>query len=269
MGLCMPGKIVDQLLTSLRRSIPRIENIKSSSVLIGLGYTAVKLETGHVGVCHTFFEESRDCCQVVGRAGTLAGSPAKRLAELAKSWDASEAVVGIAAINALSQVVLERGLEGYSLREDANFIDHVKVGEDDVVVMVGYFHPFLRVLRDRAKKLFILERNPSFFGEEDVLPDVACEENVPKADVVIMTGGVLVNGAVDRLLELSRNAREVGLVGPTASMIPDPLFKHGVTVMGGIKVSNPERLLQVIAEGGGVPQFKEACKQVLITKKGA
>jgi uncharacterized protein (DUF4213/DUF364 family) len=52
-------------------------------------------------------------------------------------------------------------------------------------------------------------------------------------------------------------------------MIPDPLFKRGVTVMGGIKVINAERLLQVISEGGGVPQFKDACRQIIIRPRTA
>jgi uncharacterized protein (DUF4213/DUF364 family) len=47
-------------------------------------------------------------------------------------------------------------------------------------------------------------------------------------------------------------------------MIPDPLFKRHVTLMGGVKITNPERLLQVISEGGGVPKFKGTCKQYVI-----
>jgi uncharacterized protein (DUF4213/DUF364 family) len=47
-------------------------------------------------------------------------------------------------------------------------------------------------------------------------------------------------------------------------MIPDPLFKRRVTLIGGIKIINPERLLQVISEGGGTPQFKETCRQYII-----
>jgi len=114
-----------------------------------------------------------------------------------------------------------------------------------------------------AKNLYVMERNLTE-PDEDLLPDTACEEIVPTADVVIITGTALVNGTIDRLLELSTKAREVAVVGPTASIIPDPLFSRGATMIGGIKVVDPNRLLQVISEGGGVPQFKSASKQIVV-----
>ncbi|MEM4978977.1 MAG: DUF364 domain-containing protein, partial [Candidatus Nezhaarchaeales archaeon] len=83
----------------------------------------------------------------------------------------------------------------------------------------------------------------------------------------IITGTTLANGTIDRLLELSKNARDVVLVGPTASTLPDPLFKHGVTIIGGVRVIDSEKVIQVVSEGGGTPSLKEACKQVVIRQR--
>jgi len=47
-------------------------------------------------------------------------------------------------------------------------------------------------------------------------------------------------------------------------MIPDPFFSRGVTLVGGIKVTDPARLLRIISEGGGTRQFKGACEQIII-----
>jgi uncharacterized protein (DUF4213/DUF364 family) len=258
----MPGEVVREVLTSLERGIPDIANLRVVDARIGLGYTGVKLSTGHVGVCHTLTDETA-CCQRIDRAGTLSGSPALEIAKLANSWKLAEAVVGIATMNALSCIFLERYGGRYSIIEDADCIDQIGIKKDDTVALAGYIKPFVSIIRSKAKNLYVMERNLTE-PDEGLLPDAACEEVIPTADIVIITGTALVNGTIDRLLELSRKAREVAVVGPTASMIPDPLFSRGATMTGGIKVVDTNRLLQVISEGGGVPQFKNASRQIVI-----
>ncbi len=259
----MPGRIITELLSSVKNEIPRIDEIHVKRVVMGLSYTAVELNTGHIGVCYTFASEIiPNCCQIWRRAGTLAGSTAMKIAELSKSWDLSEAVVGVAALNALSQLAIERSGEKYIITE-GDLIDHVKIRKDDTVVLVGNIHPFVPKIKEKTEKFFILEKNPRL-REPNVLPDVAAEEVLPYADIVIITGTTLANGTIDRLLELSKDAREIGLVGPTASVFPDPLFKHGVTLIGGIKVTAGEKIMQIISEGGGTPNFKAACKYITV-----
>jgi uncharacterized protein (DUF4213/DUF364 family) len=50
-------------------------------------------------------------------------------------------------------------------------------------------------------------------------------------------------------------------------MIPDPLFKRGVKIIGSIKPVDADRLLQIIEEGGGTPQIKSAVKFINIRPK--
>jgi len=259
----MHGRIIKELLSSVKNEIPAIDKIYVKRVVMGLGYTAVELSTGHIGVCYTFGREiTPDCCQIWKRAGTLAGSLAMEIAELSRSWDLSESVVGVAALNALSQLAIEKNRERYVIAE-GDFIDHIEIRKDDTVVLVGNIHPFVPKIKEKTEKLFILEKNPRLRGP-DVLPDVAAEEVLPRADIVIITGTALANGTIDRLLELSKDAREKGLAGPTASVFPDPLFKHGVTLIGGIKITDSEKIMQIISEGGGTPNFKVACKQIVV-----
>jgi len=72
-----------------------------------------------------------------------------------------------------------------------------------------------------------------------------------------------VNGTVDRLLELSRNAREVALVGATAGLPPTVLIEHGATAVGTVRVTNGNRAMRVIAEGGGTPSLRDAVEFVV------
>jgi len=142
----MPGEVVREVLTSLEREIPDMANLRLVDARIGLGYTGVKLSAGHVGVCHTLTDETA-CCQRIDRAGTLSGSPALEIAKLSNSWKLGEAIVGIATINALSSILLERHGGRYSIIEDTDCIDQIGIKKDDTVALVGYIKPFVSVSR--------------------------------------------------------------------------------------------------------------------------
>ena len=162
----MPGRIIEELLSSVKNEIPKIDEIHVKRVVIELRYTAVELNTGHVCVCYTLGREiTPNCCQIQKLAGSLAGSPAMKIAELSRSWDLSETVVGIAALNTLSQLAIERNRERYVIT-DGNFIDHIEIRRGDTVALVGNIHPFVPKIKEKTEKLFILERNPRLRGAE-------------------------------------------------------------------------------------------------------
>jgi hypothetical protein len=249
------SKIIKETLRLIRQRISNLNEIEVDKVCLGMGYTSVKLKTGHVGVCYTYADEiNRHCCQAIRQAGTLSDKLAFELAKLAMSWDIGESVVGVAAINALSQIIFENQMDHYSI-SDGNFIDVVEARNNGVIALVGHIKPFIERLKKRAKKLYVFERNP-VMRESEILPDVACEEILPQADIVIITGSSIANKTIDHLLELAGGAKMVGVVGASSSLIPDSLFKYGATIVSGIQVVNAEKLLQVIAEGGGTPQIK-------------
>lgn len=229
---------------------------------LGLGYTGVKLRGGQAGVCHSLLSEmAMDCCRILESAGTLAGRPALEFLGMIGSWDLGERVIGIATANALSQIVFEVHPYRYAV-EEKNLIDVIEVGPEDVVALVGLIRPFMPVFKSKAKKTYILERGAR--REEGVLPDTACEEVIPEADIVVITGSSLANGTVDRLLELAKDAKTVAMVGPTVSCVPDPLFRRGVDYAGGVRIRDADKALQVIAEGGGTPRLRLAGEFVTI-----
>lgn len=261
----MSGKVIKETLALIQEKIPNLGEIIVKRVCIGLGYTGVKLDTGHVGICYTHQSEIVPrCCHVTERAGTLAGSSAFQLADLARSWDLGESVVGVATLNALSQIILEKGGGKYSIAE-GNLIDLIGVNEKDRVALVGDIKPFRESLRGRVKNLHVFERRIAS-RDRNVLPDVACEEILPNVDVAMITGSSIANKTIDRLLELCEGAREVGVVGASSSIIPDALFRYGATIVGGIKVVDAEKLMQIVAEGGGTRQIKRAVKFINIRR---
>jgi len=62
--------------------------------------------------------------------------------------------------------------------------------------------------------------------------------------------------------------REVVLLGPTASITPQPFFKRGVTAVMGVKITDPEKMLKVVSEAGGSGQLLSTCAKKTALVKG-
>jgi uncharacterized protein (DUF4213/DUF364 family) len=259
------ARIVEEALKKIEALVPALDQIVVDQVVMGLGYTGVRLSSGHAGLCYTFQDEIAHAtrhCQVSDLAGTLAGSPALELAEKAKSWEISQSIVGFATLNALSEIAMEKNPQNYTILT-GDILEHVNLAKTDVVALVGYIGPLVPSIRAKTQKLYILERT-STRREEGILPDVACDQILPLADVVLITGTAIANGTIDHLLDICPKAREVAIVGATAGILPDVLFDHGVTVVGGVQVVDAAKMIQVVSEGGGTPALKSAIKFVSI-----
>lgn len=254
-------RVVSDCLDDLQNLVANIGRMSVADVIIGAGYTGVRLSSGQVGLAHSLLSEQiPGCCELTSRAGSLAGSPVLELAKLALSWDTRSRAVGVATLNALSdQSLSSLAREVFTL--EGNILDHL-AAKDNVVCVVGNIRPTVEKLRNVAKKVYVLERD-SDLRDDQTLPDTAAEEIIPESDVVLITGTSIVNGTVDRLLELSQDAREVALVGATAGILPTVLFRHGATAVGTVRVKNAERVMRVIAEGGGTPSFGDAIEFVV------
>ncbi len=264
-GKIMPERIVEEALKRIKTLIPDLDKIVVDQVVLGLGYTGVRLSSGHAGLCYTFQTEIAQAtahCQVSDLAGTMAGTSAFKLAEKAKSWDISESVVGFATLNALSQIVIENNPEKYEILT-GDILQYIPLTKTDVVALVGYIQPFVNPIRAKTKKLYILERTPAR-RDEGVLPDTACDQILPLCDVVLITGTAIANGTIDHLLELPSKARQVVIIGASAGILPDVLFERGVTAVGGVKVLDAAKMMQVISEGGGTPALKSAVQFISI-----
>ncbi len=255
----MAKRIVEETLDKIKTLLPNIDDVVVDQVVMGLGYTGVRLSSGHSGLCYSFQAEIAQTthhCQVSDLAGTLVGTSALGMAEKAKSWELRESILGFATLNALSQMAIERNPNNY-ITLNGDVLDYINIQKSDIVVLVGNIKPFVGPIRAKAKKLYILERMPTIRGE-GILPDTACDQILPTADIILITGTAIVNGTIDHLLELSKNAREVVLVGASASIIPDVLFERGATIVGCVKIVDACKMMQVVSEGGGTPALKSA-----------
>ena len=243
--------IIDQLCDVL---LPASRGRSVSDARVGLGYTAVQLDGGGCGLAYTFRSETGEGCCVIREAGTLTGREASDLAEWARSCDPVACAVGLATLNALIAVPASA--------TEADMATQLQITSNDVIGMVGYFGPLVESLRRRVKALHVFERHPN--SDSGVLPETAADDVLPHCEVVILSATTLLNRTADGLLDLCPNAREVAILGPTTPFAPEVFVNRGVTLLSGVHVVNPERVLRVVSEGGGTRQFGAAVKKVTL-----
>ena len=56
-------------------------------------------------------------------------------------------------------------------------------------------------------------------------------------------------------MENAKPGAQIVVVGPTVSMLPDAFFSRGITSLGGITVTKPDELLDILSEAGSGYHF--------------
>ncbi|MCS7280573.1 MAG: DUF364 domain-containing protein [Desulfobacterota bacterium] len=205
--------IIEEQLLLLPQS-----NAKVEAIGIGKRYLAIKLNSGRCAVSYRPQEEAP-----FPPLDTVIGKPAIEIAKMAMSEKISEKAIGIAAINAL--------IEHPPYIRYGDPLDAID-WKGKVVGMIGYFHPVVKKFGHMAKEIRVVERNHKIEGVQLFEP----KEALDGAQIVIITGSAILYGGMEEYLQLSQNAEEVLVLGPTSSMHPEPFFRRGATVVGGVEV---------------------------------
>ena len=255
-----------------------LNRITVERAVVGLFFTGVKLSNGIAGACATPIETVREtfCCASAvagGRSpGNLRGCPAFALAGEALHSNAPGRGLGIAALNALADACWRRRPHPEAeLRIGVDAFDAAEIRPADKVVVVGAFVPFLRALKERRQPFIMLEQNPATLKPDELpffRPAEEARTVIPEADVVLITGSTLVNDTLEDLLALAKPAARVTVFGPTVGLLPDAFLRRGADVLGTVRIIAPDAFLDVLAEGGGAPDFlgRSAQKVVLVRR---
>ncbi|MFC1972217.1 Rossmann-like domain-containing protein [Chloroflexota bacterium] len=216
----MHGKtILEEELELLPKLTLKVEDLN-----MGKRYAAVRLSSAKCGVAHRPREAAS-----YSEYLSIKGKDAVSIAELALSKDLTERTIGIATINALTEISKQVRY--------GDPLDSLDI-KDKVIATVGYFPPVVRRFSSLAKEIRVIERREM----PNAYPPEKAEEVLESASVVIITGSALTYGGMESYLEYSKNARHVIVLGPTSSMNPQPFFKRGTSVVGGIEILDNEKL---------------------------
>ena len=238
-------------------------------VAISLGYTFVELENETMGVCFTPRSSSESCAHYP-KAGTLAPKHILDLINLMLSPHPLEKSVGIAAVNAVSQMIMGQDPDHYQFLE-TDFLNLLPFGDQKLKVgMVGNICPFIPFLLMHASSLTIVDDNPALspgFQKNGhiISRNIADLTNV---DVLIVTGSSAAVGDFDQAIESAKSACFIGVVGPSAGWLPDPAFRRGVHAVAAMKIIDVSGARHAILEGGGTPHLIACERKYTLIKQG-
>ena len=238
-------------------------------VAISIGYTFVELNNGTMGVCFTPRSDSESCAHYP-RAGTLAKKHILELTELMLSQQPLEKCVGIAAVNAVSQVIMAHDPDHYRFSGTA-FLNLLPFDDQRLKVgMLGNIGPFVPFLLKHASSLTIVDNNPALFPGFQVNGYIISRNiaDLVDVDVLIITGSSAAVGDFDQVIESAKSARFIGVVGPSAGWLPDPAFRRGVHVVAATKIIDISGARRAILEGGGTPHFISCGRKYTLTNQG-
>lgn len=240
-----PKKIYELLLDKVATE----QKAEIEEVLIGLTWTLCRTEqaTGLAMSPHTQI-------RTLPWAGSLRGRKIKEIAQWISSWQMHEAVVGLAAINAVvnhNNLLLSKAISLSQAKQPnlAVFEHFLPQLLGKKVAVIGRY-PYLERITTEVD-LTVLERQP----QDSDLIDTACEFILPESDWVFLTASSLSNKTFPRLAELSQNAQLV-LMGPSVPWLTE-LADFGVNFLAGVAIDDVGLLRQTVAEGGGVRIFRQ------------
>lgn len=246
----MSRTAVDLVLARLRAGA-RVERVLQGAawILAVVRDPAGRRAAGMAGIPHAM--EGRCCLPLVegaprpagpGEPGVLAVPGDDRdavvWAEGLRAPEPGVAATGLAVANALLGLEPERAAA-------VDGVDWLLArAQGRSVAVVGRF-PFIdRALRPIASRVWIVERTPRA-GEWS---EADAAEILPQADLVVITGGTLVNGTLDGFVGLAAPDAELLLLGPSTPLTR-ALFDLGFDALSGVRARDVDQVVREVAAG--------------------
>jgi len=234
-------KLIDDLISSVKENDAPVKNVN-----LGVSWTAVNAK--YCGLAKTYGIPVKHG-NYVKDMGNLTQKTSLELAGYSKSWNLTEASIGVAAIN--SMVAPKK--EYLDLNAEKCVLEK---GKGKKVVMVGGF-PFMDALKTIADKMIVLELDPyQLNAKEGILPDSAAEYLIPDCDLLIITGSTLINKSMERLLALAKNSKTYTVVLGPSTVMSEVLFDYGADMIAGAEVVVPDAIIRKISQSGGMINSK-------------
>ncbi|PWR71161.1 Rossmann-like domain-containing protein [Methanospirillum stamsii] len=259
----------------------KLDNLTLKRVVIGIFYTGVLLSDGSSGICFTPIKAIPEsvCCpssaRAMPRAGKLRGMKVTDIFQYLTQPAPIKRAIAIATLNALSDRIWrnnpDEGAGKYRIEEGDDIFSIVDLQSIKKAVVVGALIPVIKSFKEKQIPYRIAELDIRTLKEEE-LPFFVSQEDLPgelaSADMVIISGTTLLNDTLESILFTCSPAANIMLIGPTATMLPESFFSRKVTVLAGNRVVAPDKVLDVLIEGGsGYHFYGDSSRKVMIIKE--
>lgn len=245
-------RLWDRLYESVRSAA---EDSLVETVSVGLGYTAVRTDTGGIGLSFTMVDGEAGCTVVPGDLD-FEGGPAVDLLSEIRSPRPVLRSMALALINALNYPIAADLPED---RSNDGLFDQLGVGEGSRVAMVGYFGPLMGKLTGRGATVEVVD-----IGREIGDPAAFNEKLSGWAEVVILTSTSILNGTVDDLLAAMGPEVRVLMMGPSTPMVASAFDGLPVHLLAGTVPVDADAVLKAVRHGKGTPVLQRYSRKVYL-----
>lgn len=238
--------IYDRLIEGIPEDWPAEEIVRGSR------YACVRSRDG-LGIAGLHYDEHR----MPSHPSNLEGASLREVARCIKSWNFPEAAVGLAAINAYYNNIAVARSAGIAIKDALHVEDRIYdpfiMSQNEIrgkkVAVLGHF-PHLETLFEPICDMSIIAGEEPEDGD---FPASAVEYLFPESDFIFIHSACFVDKTLPRLLELSRHATKVTIVGPSTPLAP-ALFEAGVHDLSGFVVKDRSKASRIIrgAEQGKI-----------------
>ncbi len=233
------------------------KDLRVLRAVLGLGYHAVQLENGSVGLSANILRDRRGNCTVFNAAGTIRGSRVGDLMELNERGDLLSRSLCLAAFNALVNI------EGSG--DEGDVFDLIDVKAGDRVAMVGLIEPVAAMLKRMGCEVSVYEDRS--VAHPLVSDPATMAERCGEADIIIVTATSLINDTFDGIMGHAAKAREVVLMGPSTPLSGVAFAGTPVTFLAGSRVIDPDAAFAIVMEGGGTQALFRHGAMIKIIRK--
>lgn len=223
-------------------------------------FGAMQLEDGSIGIIYINLSNNVRKKGAIIDPIEFKGTDPTVIAQKFASSDEFERTVGLGAINAISQHLFKKSNFSFDLTTDS--LGLLDLNTEDVVGMVGFFPPLVRVIEQLNIPLKVIELDPTLVRQTENWEVTLDSNELRKCNKVLITSTTVLNNTIEDILDKCSKAEKISMIGPTAGFIPDPLFKRGVDVLGSTYIHDSNLFMKLISQDKRWgPSTKKYCIQ--------
>jgi len=226
-------------------------------------FAALELEDGSLGLSYVLLDGTLAALVSGARGAGLVGADALDVARLWAQGRGAERTLGFAAVNALTRHLFDRA--GFVPPDATDSIGGLAPQPGEHIGMVGYFPPLVKQVTACGARLTVLELKAELAGRSDGFRMTLDPRELESCDKLLSTSTVLLNDTLDAVLAHCSGARAFAMIGPGASCLPDPLFRRGVTLLGGTWITDAEGFKRALVAGA---PWSEHARKSAIAREG-
>ncbi len=236
----------------------KAQQVKVSSLSIGLRYTAVTTDDGGAGIAFTYGGNDR-CCSKPGEYRDFENQPAVDLLQYINDPSPLRRSMGLALVNALNYHDADQLPED---RGDSVWMDALGIGRGTRLAMVGHFKPLMHKFKERGAQVEVIDIGRGIGNQNSFYSKLN-----DWADALVLTSTSILNGSTEEVLGQLAPGVPAVMLGPSTPMVAEAFQHLPVRVLAGTVPLDHEAVVKAVRHGEGTPVIHRFSRKAFVLTK--